>query len=277
MSNAGLTNPRVTQTTSTTSKRNRKEAALSPPENNLQPKRLSVIEKMDLEQISKLLDKKLQPISDKLETLADIVHKNAQLEKRLNEQDKQIASMQKEIEFLRITAANKNLIFKNITWGEENKLDLSVKEFCKDTLKMTETIEIEDARFLDNKKKVICVEFRSKNIVQSVLKNANKLKGTKMRIEKDYPMSVRSKNNKLLAVRKELNKNVNNCNIKVSNASMWLQNKKFTWDHEKGLLVDGTDGVKYLHEKFGVDISNLVEKLKAENREQGSQEAQIHN
>lgn len=144
-----MSQPRITN-----SKRNRKEAALSPPESNQQSKRPSIIEKMNLEQISQLLDKKLQPIADKLELLGDAIHKNTQLEKRIGDQDKKIAAMQKEIEFLRMAAAGKNLIFKNVTWGNhEGTQDLGVKEFCKDVLKMTENIEIENAHFIDKKKR----------------------------------------------------------------------------------------------------------------------------
>lgn len=265
-----MSQPRITN-----SKRNRKEAALSPPESNQQSKRPSIIEKMDLEQISQLLDKKLQPIADKLELLGDVIHKNTQLEKRIGDQDKKIAAMQKEIEFLRMAAAGKNLIFKNVTWGNhEGTQDLGVKEFCKDVLKMTENIEIENAHFIDKKKKVMCVEFRSNHMSRSVLKSAINLKGTNMRIEKDYPRSIRVKNSKLLAVRKELNKSFRNCKIRVVNGSMWFQNKKFTWDLEKGLLVDERDGVKYLQEELGLEISSLVERLKTEDNGVRGQDVQ---
>lgn len=109
---------------------------------------------------------------------------------------------------------------------------------------------------------------------RSVLKSAINLKGTNMRIEKDYPRSIRVKNSKLLAVRKELNKSFRNCKIRVVNGSMWFQNKKFTWDLEKGLLVDERDGVKYLQEELGLEISSLVERLKTEDNGVRGQDVQ---
>lgn len=118
------------------------------------------------------------------------------------------------------------------------------------------------------------VEFRSNHMSRSVLKSAINLKGTNMRIEKDYPRSIRVKNSKLLAVRKELNKSFRNCKIRVVNGSMWFQNKKFTWDLEKGLLVDERDGVKYLQEELGLEISSLVERLKTEDNGVRGQDVQ---
>lgn len=255
-----------------TSKRNRKEASLSPIEDNQHLKKPSISDKMDLDQISKLLDTKLQgflqPIIEKLEILGEVANKNIQLENRINDQDKKISALQNEIESLRLIAVEKNLIFKKITWNNNNNLKESVQLFCKNVLKLTEIIEVDDAYFINKEQSVVLVQFRSKNDIRNVLKKAYNLQGTGMRIEKDYPRSIRIKNNKLLAVRKELNKNIKNCKIRVLNGNMWLQNKKFTWDVTKGLLVDeNDDGVEYLQGKFGLSVSNLVEKLKGENND----------
>lgn len=257
------------------SKRNRKEASLSPSEQEVilqTKKRISENVTMDLEQISNLLDTKLQPIKDSLDVLNDLVRKNAILEGRLEQQNKTIADMQTEIDFLRSMATSKNLIFKNITCDKETNLDNWVKNMCKDVLNVSETVEVDNAQFIGRMQKNILVEFRSRNVIRSVLANAKKLQGTGMRIEKDLPKTVRVKNNKLLAIRSKLKKINRNFIVYVRNGVMTFQNKKFVWENDGGLLIDNQDGVLYLKEMYNLDISDIVEKFKKENIVHHSQE-----
>lgn len=260
-------NPNSSNFTNTITKRTRKEASLSPSEqevNQKLKKRPAEIGTMDIEKISQLLDVKLQPIKDSLDIVSDLVRKNVQMESRLEEQDKKISELQKEIEFLRLAATSKNLIFKNITCEKDVNPAECIKNVCKNILNVPDNIEVENAYYIGKSQKNILVEFRSRNSIRSVLSSTKKLQGSGIRIDKDYPKAIRIKNNKLLAIRRELRRINKNHTVTVRNGVMLFQNQKFEWDSNKGLLLDDRDGVQYLKEKFNVDVSNIAEKLAKE-------------
>lgn len=254
--------------TTSTSKRNRKEASLSPSDQEDSRNSKKRPAEMDIEQISQLLDAKLQPIKDSLDIVGELVRKNAQLESRLELQEKKISELQKEIEYLSLAATSKNLIFRNIKLENNVNPAECIKSVCRNVLNVTDNIEVENAYHIGKEKKNILVEFRSRSAIRSVLSNAKKLQGSGMRIDKDYPKSIRIKNNKLLAIRREIRKINRNHLVKVRNGVMIFQNKKFSWDTNKGLLLDDRDGVTYIKEKYGVDVSDIAEKLKKEDYSQ---------
>lgn len=230
------------------------------------------------EMLKELLDERLQPLQNKLEIVEELMHENIQIKSELAEHKTRILQLETEVEFLQIQARSKNLIFYNMDLKTNDNVQVQIQEFCSSILKLRDHIEIENTRILGKGKKSksnVLVEFKSPQLVANILRQSSIINNTGISIGRDLPQNVKTKQNKLLAVRKELRRQKPELKIKVLNGLMFINNKKFTWCNQFGLRVDGEDGARFIKDNFFANVERKIQQLlqeqPARKREQGEQ------
>lgn len=88
----------------------------------------------------------------------------------------------------------------------------------------------------------ILAEFQKEEDKIEIINQAYKLKDTKIIVQQDYTFNTRRKRGKLLAMRKHIINRCRGLRVVVSRDRLIVNNTKFTWCTEKGIVVIGEKG-----------------------------------
>ncbi|XP_033112051.1 uncharacterized protein LOC117112939 [Anneissia japonica] len=170
-----------------------------------------------LERIDKLgseINPRLDKIENKLAELEEQVddHRQANIE--------EIESLKASMEKLENQSRRNNLIFKGIPQKDNEKWEETEKMVLKcirNDLKIQDEIQIERVHRLNTKAKGsrIIARFAKYKDKQRILKNALKLKGSRISISEDFAPKTRIIRSKLLAKRREIINENENCSAKL--------------------------------------------------------------
>lgn len=229
--------------------------------------KIKKMETITLETLKAVLDEKLTPIHQKLDIVDALVKQNEELKSKIEKQDRKINDLECEIDKLQLILRKNNLIFRNVKVLERENAETKVTNIIKGVLKIQGDLNIVRAIPVARKSKNpgILVEFGTSHLVPQILKNSSLLQGTEISITRDLPRNHFIKENKLLAIRKEILKVNKKEKIKVRNGTMIFGDNKMTWCRNNGLICqDGANAVEKIKVIFKIDVSPLVAKLRQE-------------
>jgi hypothetical protein len=90
-------------------------------------------------------------------------------------------------------------------------------------------------------------------MAKNILRNAYKLKGTKVSVQRDLPREVRQRSGALSKIRDQL-KGLPNVTLKLFNGELMVNEERFQWDlQSEKLMHEEMDGLEYL-KKMGLEI-----------------------
>lgn len=217
-------------------------------------------------EFEKRIDNKLDHLASKedlqqyREEVAEVKQQNEELKKMIGHLKECREKDRKQLERLDFSLRSKNLIFRGI--NHEANMDTCVRKILCDILQVKavpgKTVSLHNR----NGKATVRVEFGSSEDVQEVLNNTNKLKGTKIGVDRDLPESVRVVRAELLKIRKVIMRKIsamepkNKKKVVVMNEKMKIEEAVFTID--RGELMCGAEkGVDKLNAIFKLDFSDL--------------------
>ena len=99
----------------------------------------------------------------------------------------------------------KNIIVRGIKYSENEHLHSKITDFCKEVLKIEKEPQLETVRPIGMKRgenRTLLCTFITQNDVINILRKSSCLKGTG--IDRDYPVGIRLRRNKLSMTRREL-------------------------------------------------------------------------
>ena len=122
-------------------------------------------------------------------------HENQELRALSNDLLDKLGNLEKKTEDLEGRSKRNNLLFYGMIKDDDETnedLEMSLKELCTDRLELSDDIHFDRVHRINNKpNSPVIARFSFFKQKQSVLKNKNKLKGSKIFIDEDYSRSVR--------------------------------------------------------------------------------------
>lgn len=217
-----------------------------------------------LEALEKMLDRKLEPIKEKLDLMDAIVRENIELKITQQKQAQKIEDLENEIDKLSMYNKRHNLIFRNVPVAPGDILEDKIREIINKTLKISEDPGIQrvySIRKMENKANILA-EFRNINVIFSILSKSNLLKEKGIIVTKDLPINIVRKESKLLAIRKKLKEKNFRKTVKVKSGCMIIEDLRLQWNNSCGLVcVNGEDGVEKLKAVYAIDVGEKVKSL----------------
>lgn len=223
---------------------------------------------LTLESLAQILDEKLKPIHAKLDLMDTLVKENKELRQRVALQDKRIDDLENEIGKLHLIARRNNLIFRNIKVNDGENAEIILKNIINSVMKIQIDGGLIRAFPVGKKrnKSGILAEFKSTEYIDQILKNSVLLKQNGISVSRDLPKAFADRENKLLAIRKEIRKTNCNKKITVRNGKMFFDDIVMEWDKHCGLTMEGSvQAVDKIKQVFNIDVSQLISKLTEEN------------
>lgn len=194
------------------------------------------------EMLDAKLDAKLSLVATKNDInslegkLENILEENRNLKKEIIHLKQENKSIKENTEFLMKKLKAKNIVINGLQGLKEDEDNINiVKELCVKSLGINEPMI--DRAFTIGHGQALIVEFVKQYDVQSVLRNARKLKGTGIWINRDLTHHARQKKKKLLEIRKRVMEVEKGERVLVRDDYLLFKNKKFSWDEEKGITA----------------------------------------
>ncbi|XP_073972854.1 uncharacterized protein [Rhodnius prolixus] len=228
---------------------------------------------MNVNQLSELFDLKLKNMATKQDIsilsaqLELLRHEHSTLKLEIKKQQDINRKLRSQMEFTQMEVKRNNLIFKGITMSPEEDCLQKVKNLCLNLLNTPEDITIYRAQPIGNKnasKKIILAEFPKEAERINILKNARILRGTGISVEKDLTGMQRDIKRKLLYLRKCIKETNPKLQVSVWNQNLFINNSRFHWIEEEGLIFGRECGISKLKEITNYDFSTVIQKLLSE-------------
>lgn len=219
------------------------------------------------ETMASLFDEKLAPLAT-MESV-EILRNDILSLRQENETLKlKLASLERayedKFEEMEVRIRKNNVIIRGLKHEGTGSYEAAVKRFFLEVLK----VELKEDRMQalplghkDKSTRPILVSFSLFQDKIDVLKATKILRGTGITIQADLPTSVRAKQKKLLIIRREILSNNAKYPVRVRGNLLLLNNHKFSWSMEDGLLYDGHPGAQRLSDLMGVDMSTFLKDL----------------
>lgn len=253
-------------------------------ENTLNSK-LNNFSKSIIETMESLFDKKFSELEQKMVTKEEFTKLSQEItnigeditavkndcdgmKAEINQTQKKETQLQKQIDQLEVKLKQNNLIFRGLDIINANNLINEIKIFCSEVLEINIPVLIENAYVMgDIKNKMVLVQFSSYGTVNIILQNANKLKGSSISIQRDYPNNVRIRRSILYVIQKTIKNENPNVKVNLRVDTLFIENLPFFWNEEKELLLQGeNNGFDVIHNKFKcnvkIAVSEHLEKFK---------------
>lgn len=217
---------------------------------------LRVISTIELESlltraVRGVFDEKIEPMKEKLEAVAeevqDLKAENANLQNRIEAlQNSQTAST-RQVTHLENNLKRRNLIFRGL--AANNDIKDAVRNIIVNTMKVNipNLILCSCRKIYEKERKITVVaEFPDEETVNSILKCARNLQGTRITLERDLSQQ-RQENRKAMISLKSMLREVNNDKlVAIRNDEMRIDGKWFRWSVDKVLM--------HQQEKNGMNI-----------------------
>ena len=219
---------------------------------------------ISIEILKKLLDDKNKELVQELPSKYDFQLLCAELSGlkiRQDEISERVVQLEKSNEFLE-TQLDK-LMQKNtesnvvVHLPVEPNTDMQekAKSICAGLLDKNDTSNIVESAYSVRARaphtSTIIVKMSSRDYAWSVLRGANKLKGTKISIHKDLPPNVRQKRAKLVPIMQVLRKKNPEVKTVLRDDRLHVADKVFTWNLSKGLKCGEKCGFEVLKNLVG--------------------------
>jgi hypothetical protein len=160
---------------------------------------------------------------------------------------------------------------RGLKYTEKENLQKNIKDFCSEVLLIEPELQIQTVRPLGissgGSRPLLCT-FLAQSDTMNILGKPSCLRGTGIFIDKDYPVGIRLKRNKLLMIRRELLKVNKGARVRLIQDNLYINNVKFRWDEREGLKPGEEDGLAKLRAVVSEDLSGLVKVLNGENEQE---------
>jgi hypothetical protein len=207
-----------------------------------------------LSKISAIIDLKLENLALKKQMdciskrVDDLEKENVQLKLERDSRVKRESEVFRRMVTLEVTQREKNLMLYGLEAAELNISGIAV--FLEKALGVSTAGSISAIRLIG---KGALVEFHSGMMARDILRNAYKLKGTKVSVRRDLPREVRQRSGALSKIRDQL-KGLPNVTLKLFNGELMVNEEWFQWDlQSEKLMHEEMDGLEYL-KKMGLEI-----------------------
>lgn len=151
----------------------------------------------------------------------------------------------------------KNLLFKGLRAGELPRS--AIENVFKEGLKLNSEIEVVSARkiFERNGKMTVVVEFKSEDMVHSVLRNVKNLAGSTISIEQDLSSAKQHSKKIMLELKKNILRVTKIHRVSVRNDRMLIGGKWLYWNKDKKLMHDNVEADEVLKSLFGENLISI--------------------
>lgn len=217
-----------------------------------------------------LLDTKLENMATKNDLselkneITKVSRKEEILENELKKMQSKHYALQKQTRDMENRYRRKNLLVFGIPTKLGENVKESLYELFKKTLQIEKEINIVRVFRIGKQKETIFLETLSEDDASVILSNSYRLKGTKIRINRDFCETTRAIRKKLFQIKKHVTSSKSDVKVAVKNDVLEALDKKFTWDTEKGLVeVNAVEENSINLNKFFQckDIETMIEKL----------------
>lgn len=171
----------------------------------------------------------------------------------------------KQIEFLERGVREQNLIFYNVV--KTDNIRQSILDICTNEIKVNGNLSVKRTSVLkeDRSKNVltVLVQFGSREEAQGVLRSTKNLKNSRSRIgvSKDLSEEERKARSTLFAIKKTIQEQSNNSNVKIKvfGNKFIIEDKTFVYNRRmKSFGNSVINGKDFLKERFGIDFDNFL-------------------
>lgn len=179
------------------------------------------------------------------EKLDEVIKDNKNMKMEIASLKEENLEIKKNLEMLLRKSKAKSLIFKGIEESKENEDKIeTVRKLCVHSLGIEEPM-IEKV-FAPARRQFWVVEFSRYSIVQQILSNARKLKGSGIWINKDLTYRERLVRKKLLETRKKLLEADKNERVLIRNGHLIYKGIKFFWDEVNGFTSSKQEDLQFI-------------------------------
>lgn len=237
--------------TNGTSKRPREELSDPPGDSRVGDMKIGDL----IKEIGTLIDDKMRPYKEKIEKAEAEIERISQENQNLKDR---VVGLERSVEYLLKAQRRSNVIINGLT--KENSITdkEAVSKLLSEELKVGK-VGIVFTKRIGKNQETLLVELENRGDVHRIMKNAAKLKGSGIYIDKDLDVSTRKKRSSLINIRKALTTNATiNTNIIVRGACMSINNTRFTiLDGKFVTMEEKENGLPKLSEIIGVDVQDM--------------------
>lgn len=216
-----------------------------------------------------VLDARLHEVKDDIKQInvkCDVfMEENNKLKEKIKDIENKFIEVNNQLEYVRQQLRKNNIVFRGLKCNEADNYMQIVKTFCVNMLGAREDVTVSRVYAVSSRistnSKILIAEFPFDEDKVQLLRKSRILNGTQFSIQQDMVPTIRYKHNKLLAIRKQIKLINKNAKINVRMDNMYCNGMRFTWCECKGLIMNGTDGVKNLNELFNYDFTDYIHKL----------------
>lgn len=192
-----------------------------------------------LAEMSKLIDAKSLASKKGIEVirieLKEIKEENLALKGEVECLKLEIRKRDDKIEMLENYTKRNNLLFKGLRSEKDAEKD-TVMKICKEVLDVDISGMVQDVYCVGTNNSMVKVEYENKKVVNEILRNTRKLRGTGLFIERDYAWRTRMKRRNLLLIKKELLQKNSKLRTQILGDTLFIEGRRYKWCEEEGGL-----------------------------------------
>lgn len=275
MTSTPTSSVKLINTTATSSKRLLAET--SPEERVMDENVGSLTMGVLMEHMQGLLNKTLQPIEAKLQTLPtkqdleELANEVSSLKLEVNSLKNENCILREQIELLRVEKEvdrkelnkigdqirRKNLIIKGVE-ADSAPLE-AVEQIFKEMLKIATPIEVCSARRIGmfDDKATLLVELSTEAMVFQVLKTTKLLAGSDISINRDLSLIQQQQQKVMVQLKKDLTKANKKLRILARDGKLKVEKKWLSWNRDFKLVCDKEPAEAFLKEIYGEAIEKI--------------------
>lgn len=231
---------------------------------------------LNVDDLRMIMKESNKEVLEKLTTLSVDVE-NIKEENKILKQEVEVLKADKEIDRKRISQLeeqlkSKNLIFKGL--NAKTSVSAVVSKICFEKLKLPQTAKIIYTRKLYERdgKMAVLVEMDSAQSVQDALRNAKKLAGTSIYVEKDLNVDKQQDKRVMLQMKKDIVAVSSVHRVAVMSDRIRIKDKWLRWTKDRKLVCGQQDGYDILKELYknhvdqiNINYNTLLEKSISKN------------
>lgn len=181
---------------------------------------------------------------------------NVKILKELEEYKQKTLTLERDLMMVDKRQKRNNVIFKGL--NEDASPKTVIEGVCSQVLEVPNIVVKETRKTFNRDGKMnVIAELESENMVNDLLRNSSKLKGSEISLDRDLTRDAREKKSAMLKIKKELNGMDSSKKIVVRDDRMKVENRWFYWSGEKKLMCGSEDGKVVLSNLFGNNVNIL--------------------
>lgn len=229
-----------------------------------------------MESFNKLLDSKkfsTKEDIDKLEgTIMSLKLENQKLQEEIVALKQSEEKGKRRMDYLENMFKQNNLLFRGFSDSQDRSCTETIVKLCNEVLEVdVNQQDVIHARWVGPKgleNRPILASFSQTSKVFSILRNTRKLRGTNLSIDRDLCKRTRWQRGKLLRIKKEVKSINKNIRVSVGGSQLWVNNVKFYWEDNVGLMHKGKEGIEVLNQLVGGDLRKIIKGLLGQGQEE---------